>query len=136
MSFSADKVNILKGAFSQRRFSSSKDPSESGTYTLFLGEDTLRHVWELQFLELQALGISTIRKPRNARAQDELASSATNSSSCSFSNLGFLHSNPPLQHNSSRTTFPNGHIPLHLSPRSSQPSNPSVSLYHMHRYMH
>ena len=30
MSFSADKVNMLKGAFSQRRFSSSKDPSESG----------------------------------------------------------------------------------------------------------
>jgi hypothetical protein len=30
MSFSADKVNVLKGAFSQRRFSSSKDPSESG----------------------------------------------------------------------------------------------------------
>jgi hypothetical protein len=32
MSFSADKVNVLKGAFSQRRFSSSKDPSESGQY--------------------------------------------------------------------------------------------------------
>ena len=32
MSFSADKVSHLKGAFSQRRFSSSKDPSESGTY--------------------------------------------------------------------------------------------------------
>jgi hypothetical protein len=30
MSFSADKVNMLKGAFSQRRFSSSKDPSDSG----------------------------------------------------------------------------------------------------------
>jgi hypothetical protein len=32
MSFSADKVNVLKGAFSQRRFSSSKDPTESGMY--------------------------------------------------------------------------------------------------------
>lgn len=29
MSFSADKVNVLKGAFSHRRFSSSKEPSES-----------------------------------------------------------------------------------------------------------
>ena len=35
MSFSADKVNVLKGAFSHRRFSSSKDPSESGKLRLF-----------------------------------------------------------------------------------------------------
>ena len=34
MSFSADKVSHLKGAFSQRRFSSSKDPTESGMYFL------------------------------------------------------------------------------------------------------
>lgn len=33
MSFSADKVSHLKGAFSHRRFSSSKDPTESGTYS-------------------------------------------------------------------------------------------------------
>jgi hypothetical protein len=30
MSFSADKVPILKGAFTQRRFSSSKEPSGNG----------------------------------------------------------------------------------------------------------
>jgi hypothetical protein len=47
MSFSADKVNILKGGFSQRRFSSSKDPSESGEFSqllfFFRGEGALRH---------------------------------------------------------------------------------------------
>jgi hypothetical protein len=52
MSFSADKVNILKGSFSQRRFSSSKDPSESGTYCdCFFG--VLRHI---STLHLGSLG--------------------------------------------------------------------------------
>lgn len=36
MSFSADKVNVLKGAFSQRRFSSSKEPTESGEFGVSL----------------------------------------------------------------------------------------------------
>jgi hypothetical protein len=36
MSFSADKVPVLKGAFSQRRFSTSKEPSENGALASFL----------------------------------------------------------------------------------------------------
>jgi hypothetical protein len=36
MSFSADKVPVLKGAFSQRRFSTSKEPSENGELGSFL----------------------------------------------------------------------------------------------------
>jgi hypothetical protein len=52
MSFSADKVNVLKGAFSQRRFSSSKDPSESGEYSplLFFSLERVCYVmfWELR----------------------------------------------------------------------------------------
>jgi hypothetical protein len=51
MSFSADKVNILKGGFSQRRFSSSKDPSESGEFSqlLFSFVERVRYVmvWKL-----------------------------------------------------------------------------------------
>jgi hypothetical protein len=70
MSFSADKVNVLKGAFSQRRFSSSKDPSESGEYSqlLFFFTERVRYVmlWELRprilgTLELQIAGIQTAR---------------------------------------------------------------------------
>ena len=34
MSFSADKVPVLKGSFSQRRFSTSKDPSGNGKISL------------------------------------------------------------------------------------------------------
>jgi hypothetical protein len=52
MSFSADKVNVLKGAFSQRRFSSSKDPSESGEYCQlpYFFMQSVRYVmlWELR----------------------------------------------------------------------------------------
>jgi hypothetical protein len=50
MSFSADKVSHLKGAFSQRRFSSSKDPSESGTYYNCFLEGEMRYIM---------LGVST-----------------------------------------------------------------------------
>lgn len=50
MSFSADKVNILKGAFSHRRFSSSKDPSESGMFQVpsfcFLRPEGLSYVMQ------------------------------------------------------------------------------------------
>jgi hypothetical protein len=81
MSFSADKVNVLKGAFSQRRFSSSKDPSESGEYyqLLFSFVQGVRYVmlWELRLrisgtLELESFKLLEISTARCSTYQNEI----------------------------------------------------------------
>jgi len=129
MSFSADKVNMLKGAFSQRRFSSSKDPSESGKFynCFFLTEDLLRHAGNAS-IPLSAL--STILKL-------VIASTSYMVSRYHPPCKAFGLPKPwsieelVLDHLLARITFPGNSYPS-ISAVSLERSNPSPPVCHAH----
>jgi hypothetical protein len=127
MSFSADKVNVLKGAFSQRRFSSSKDPSESGEYCqlLYFFMQSVRYVmlWELR------LRISGTRDREHQIAGDTdnaifyTAERAPEALDLEISDSKVLSARPQY--------FPSAHVYPSI-PAVSLSSNPSASMCHTH----